>query len=280
MPRRLLGLFGRDDSPEEIHDAIRAQLDAPRAERIGLVSCVKTKLDEPAPARELYTSPLFRGARAAVEESCDRWFVLSAKHGLVEPDAVLEPYEQTLTDAPVDERRAWSDRVLEQLREHLGDPSGRVVEIHAGRSYYAWGLADGLEAAGMHVELPVEGLTLGQRLAHYAGVAPQVRRERERRPTPPPRPAGAAVRGQDSPPPGPRYQPLHEHLLGAGPVWSATFSEVEQVLGRSLPPSARRHRPWWGNNASSVQARAWLHAGYRVQQLDMDAETLVFRQVG
>ena len=279
MPRRLLGLFGGDDTPEEIHDAVRAQLDAPRAERIGLVSCVKTKLDQPAPARELYTSPLFRGAKAAVEESGYRWFVLSAKHGLVEPDTVLEPYERTLTDATAEQRRAWSERVLEQLRAHLGDLSGRVVEIHAGRSYSAWGLADGLEAAGVHVELSVEGLTLGERLAHYAGVAPQSRRERKRRPPPPPRPTGSGGRGRDSLPPGPTYQPLYEHLLGTSEVWSTTFFEVDKVLGRSLPPSARRHRPWRGNNAASVQARAWLHAGYRVEQLDMDGETLVFRQV-
>ncbi|HWO69164.1 MAG TPA: hypothetical protein VNP94_00195, partial [Actinomycetota bacterium] len=45
--------------------------------RIGLVGCVKSKRARPAPARDLYTSPLFRGARRFVERSCDRWFVLS-----------------------------------------------------------------------------------------------------------------------------------------------------------------------------------------------------------
>jgi hypothetical protein len=47
--------------------------------RIGLVGCVKSKRSQAAPARELYSSPLFRGRRDWVERTCDRWFVLSAK---------------------------------------------------------------------------------------------------------------------------------------------------------------------------------------------------------
>jgi hypothetical protein len=46
--------------------------------RIGLVGCVKSKLPRAGPARDLYTSALFRGAWCAVERSCERWFILSA----------------------------------------------------------------------------------------------------------------------------------------------------------------------------------------------------------
>jgi hypothetical protein len=66
--------------------------------RVGLVGCVKSKQSQAAPARELYVSPLFRGRRAWVERTCDRWFILSAKHGLVEPDRVLAPYDEILMD--------------------------------------------------------------------------------------------------------------------------------------------------------------------------------------
>lgn len=58
---------------------------------VGLVGCASQKLKRPAPARELYVSPLFKKASAYAEATCDRWYVLSAKHGLVHPDAVLEP---------------------------------------------------------------------------------------------------------------------------------------------------------------------------------------------
>jgi hypothetical protein len=50
--------------------------------RLGLVGCVKGKLPAAA-AAELYTSPLFRFRRAYVERTCDSWYVLFAKHGLV-----------------------------------------------------------------------------------------------------------------------------------------------------------------------------------------------------
>jgi hypothetical protein len=135
--------------------------------RIGLVSCVKSKLPHPAPARDLYTSALFRGARCSVERSCDGWFILSAEHGLVSPDEVLEPYEKTLTTASPAERRRWSQRVLDELRRELGDMHGHTFEIHAGVAYANFGLTDGLEQAGALVELPLEGLGLGKRLAYY-----------------------------------------------------------------------------------------------------------------
>ena len=42
-----------------------------------------------------------------------------------------------------------------------------------------------------------------------------------------------------------------------------TFAHVEQLLGRPLPPSARRHRHWWENDRGHTHARAWLEAGWR-----------------
>ena len=55
---------------------------------IGLVSCTKTKLEQPAPPAELYApSPLFSKARQYCEQNHDDWFILSAKHYLLEPDS-------------------------------------------------------------------------------------------------------------------------------------------------------------------------------------------------
>lgn len=139
--------------------------------RIGLVGCVKSKLRHAAPARDLYTSPLFRGARCAVERSCERWFILSALHGLVEPDRVLEPYERTLNTASPSQRRARAEQVLGQIDTTLGaDLSGDTFEAHAGRAYLAFGLVEGLEARGATVEQPLEGLGLGKRLAAYSAM--------------------------------------------------------------------------------------------------------------
>jgi hypothetical protein len=56
-----------------------------------------------------------------------------------------------------------------------------------------------------------------------------------------------------------------------------TFPQIESVIGRPLPPSARRHRPWWANDARGhAHADAWLGEGYRTEEVDMEGEKLVF----
>lgn len=135
--------------------------------RVGLVGCVKRKRRRPAPARELYTSTLFLGRRAFVEAMCDQWFILSARHGLVNPDEVLEPYDETLKDAPEAHRRRWSVGVLDQLERLFPDLRGVVFETRAGSAYLDHGLAAGLEARGGLVERPTAGLSFGRQLAFY-----------------------------------------------------------------------------------------------------------------
>jgi hypothetical protein len=139
--------------------------------RIGLVGCVKQKRAHAVLARELYVSPLFRGRRSYVERSCDRWFILSAEHGLVEPDATLAPYEKTLNDASARERQAWSRRVLADLERCLGPLRGIEFEGHAGSAYLDHGLVGGIRARGASVEVPARGLRLGQQLAFYKSAA-------------------------------------------------------------------------------------------------------------
>ena len=136
--------------------------------RIGLVGCVKKKQGLAVPARDLYVSTLFWGRRAYVERSCDTWWILSAKHGLVHPLEVLAPYDMTLKDMGRDERRKWSRQVLKDL-ESLGNPQpGDVFEIHAGSEYRNFGLVDGVRKLGCEVDIPTEGLRIGVQLRFYA----------------------------------------------------------------------------------------------------------------
>jgi len=98
--------------------------------RIALVSCVKTKLSQPHPAKDLYTSPLFLGLRRYAETHADRWFILSEKHGLLDPERVIEPYETTLNRMGVRGRRQWAENVKSQLMEVL--PADAEVIVLAG----------------------------------------------------------------------------------------------------------------------------------------------------
>ena len=137
-----------------------------KTRRAILVSCAATKLDRPAPAADLYTSPLFRAARTHAEASGHPWFILSARHGLVEPTTMLEPYDTKLADLTPGERRAWADRVARDLY-YRGFGGWGVFEVHAGDSYIRpLRVALGLFALDM-LE-PLAGLGIGQRLHWYA----------------------------------------------------------------------------------------------------------------
>ena len=83
---------------------------------VALVSCVKQKRSSPCAGQDMYTSPLFRKARAYAESVADAWFILSAKYGLLRPATCIEPYEQTLKEASASQRRAWAAHVHEQMR--------------------------------------------------------------------------------------------------------------------------------------------------------------------
>lgn len=75
-----------------------------------------------------------------------------------------------------------------------------------------------------------------------------------------------------------KYGPLGAFLAAHyGDEVPMTFAEIERILGFALPPSARKHRPWWSNNAdNSAMTRVWLKAGFRTERVDVAAEHLVF----
>lgn len=135
--------------------------------RVGLVGCVKAKRRGAAPARELYSSALFVARRRYVENSCDEWWILSAKYGVLDLDEVIAPYDMTLAGLSASERYQWSLGVLEALDRRVGLVSGDVVEVHAGSLYRDSGLVDGLLVRGVTVEVPAKGLGIGEQLRFY-----------------------------------------------------------------------------------------------------------------
>jgi hypothetical protein len=57
----------------------------------------------------------------------------------------------------------------------------------------------------------------------------------------------------------------------------ATFEQIEGILGRELPPVARRRPQWWENNPDGhPHARAWLDAGFQTEDVNIPNETLTF----
>ncbi|MCY4468951.1 MAG: hypothetical protein OXC08_09535 [Thiotrichales bacterium] len=134
-----------------------------------LVSCVSVKCAIPARAKDLYTSPWFRKARACVEAVGCPWYILSAKYGLVEPNSTIDPYNQTLKTMPVNDRRAWATGVIDRLAPRLAGVSS--VAFLAGRAYREF-IEPELRRRGLTIYVPMEGLGIGRQLSWLADQAP------------------------------------------------------------------------------------------------------------
>jgi hypothetical protein len=130
-----------------------------------LLGCVATKRAGSAPAKDLYCSPLWRGRRGYAESTGRPWFILSALHGLVEPDQRLDSYNLALSQLSAADRRMWGEGVVARLAERV--PLGAaVVEVHAGSAYRT--AIDGpLCRHGARMSVPLANLGLGQQLAWY-----------------------------------------------------------------------------------------------------------------
>jgi hypothetical protein len=80
---------------------------------------------------------------------------------------------------------------------------------------------------------------------------------------------------------GGKYTKLRFYLV-AHPrrEWRTTFSNIESILGFELPASARASSGWWTNKNSNrrySQVVAWSAVGWETAEVDMVAETLLFR---
>lgn len=124
-----------------------------------LVSCVKSKRDHPCRAGDMYTSALFRKMMAYAGRLTPRsTFILSAKYGLLHPDTVIEPYEQTLRRMKGPVREAWAHDVLGALR-HTCDLETDQFVFLAGEPYRR-----DLVPHIRHYAVPMDGLSFGRQL--------------------------------------------------------------------------------------------------------------------
>ena len=78
-----------------------------------------------------------------------------------------------------------------------------------------------------------------------------------------------------------KYDPLTEHLASRSDGdWSATFAEVERLIGAALPQAARKDADWWRAGDDAPHAKAWLAGGWHVTEVDVGAETVRLSKAG
>lgn len=76
-----------------------------------------------------------------------------------------------------------------------------------------------------------------------------------------------------------KYQKLTDYLQKTGKKEiRLTLTEIQDILGFPLDPSAYQYREFWANCTASTKAYSWMEAGYEITEIDLKSETLLFKQ--
>jgi len=152
---------------EELVDRTISQSPKGKMRRIGLIPCTSKKKPCRCPVREMYSaSPTFRKALGYALDHYDEVYILSAKHGLLALNDVIDHYNYTLIGKGRDIKREWSDMVVGQMHER-GLLKGDVAFfIHAGNDYRQF-LVPILEGLGYSCIVPLTGLRQGEQAQWY-----------------------------------------------------------------------------------------------------------------
>jgi hypothetical protein len=76
-----------------------------------------------------------------------------------------------------------------------------------------------------------------------------------------------------------KYDPLADYLRSlpeSEREHTISLGEIEQILGVSLPHSARADRSWWANTQHYTQARRWMSAGWRIIHVNLGRGSVTF----
>jgi hypothetical protein len=57
------------------------------------------------------------------------------------------------------------------------------------------------------------------------------------------------------------------------------FARIDGLIGSNLPMAAYRDPAWWSNASSSSHAKAWLDAGWEVQEVNFKEGYAIFKKV-
>jgi hypothetical protein len=118
-----------------------------------LIQCVASKKDETCKAKHLYDSTYFERMREYAEATGEPWKILSAKHGLVDPEETLAPYDAF----------GLSNVQCKRIAAELDRQDVDSVRVIAGKKYVD-PLTPELEAKGIDVVELCRGQRIGERL--------------------------------------------------------------------------------------------------------------------
>ncbi len=128
--------------------------------KIVLIACASKKVTKKAKAKEIYISPLFKlNLTYAQSINPDKIFILSAKHGLLDLEQKIEPYNETLNKKTKEQKRMWTNKILEQIKAKNIDLRTDEIIFLAGENYRRY-LVDYIT----NYKVPMQGLGIGKQL--------------------------------------------------------------------------------------------------------------------
>ena len=78
-----------------------------------------------------------------------------------------------------------------------------------------------------------------------------------------------------------KYSPLRTYLEDLPALRTEVilcFDEIETILNARLPKSASEYREWWANQSHGSRAPSWLGAGFVVDGVDLNRQSVTFRR--
>lgn len=79
-----------------------------------------------------------------------------------------------------------------------------------------------------------------------------------------------------------KYYGLTRHLKFRSAftnIVKLSFSEMDGIIGDNLPMTAYKTENWWSNTPTNVHAKAWLDAGWNVQETNLKEGYVIFKKV-
>jgi hypothetical protein len=79
-----------------------------------------------------------------------------------------------------------------------------------------------------------------------------------------------------------KYDSLKSHLKFRAAFTDTvrlSFAQIDGIIGDNLPMSAYRDEKWWSNSPNTVHAKAWLDAGWTVQEVNLKNGYVVFQKI-
>lgn len=126
-----------------------------------LIACGKKKRREASKAKDLYQGSYFKKTLEYAYILSKKYkadiYILSAKHGLLELDTIINPYNFTLNNVDEKYKKNWSYGVIKKLNKKI-KKTDRVIFL-AGKNYNKY-----LKMYYKNNSEPLEGLTMGKKL--------------------------------------------------------------------------------------------------------------------